>query len=82
MGEIPRYYFDLHNGVEARDDEGQELPSFEEARLHAIELVRFEAAEAVKRQGHLVKHHRIDIKDANGFVLDTVRFGDAVKIEG
>ena len=78
---VPRYYFHLHNDVDAPDEEGNELPSLEAAILYAVELVRFEAAEAVKVQSHFVAHHRIDIEDEQGLVLESVRFGDVVKIE-
>lgn len=78
---MPRYYFHLHNDVDAEDEEGIELPSLEVARLRAIELVRFEAAEAVKARSHIVRHHHIDIADENGKVVQSVRFGEVVAIE-
>jgi hypothetical protein len=37
------------------------------------------AAEAVQR-GHLVRHHRIDIRDASDLTIASVRFEDAVDI--
>ena len=38
-------------------------------------------AETAKDEGRVVLHHRIDIEDERGAVLDTVHFRDAVKVE-
>jgi hypothetical protein len=32
---MPRYFFDLHNDLDVRDEEGCELPDFEAAKDHA-----------------------------------------------
>jgi hypothetical protein len=39
-------------------------------------------AETIKDEAHVNFCHRIDIEDEQGKVLATVRFADAVKIEG
>lgn len=78
---MPRFYFHLHNDVDAPDDEGIELTDLEAARVHAVRLVRVTFAETAKDEGRVVLHHRIDIEDSEGTVLDTVRFGDAVQVE-
>lgn len=33
---MPRYYFDIHDSVDERDDNGQELAGPVEARIHAV----------------------------------------------
>lgn len=78
---MPRFYFHLHNDIDARDDEGVELADLEAARVHAVRLARFTFAETAKDKGRVVLHHRIDIEDSDGKVLDTVRFGDAIQVE-
>ena len=78
---MPRYYFHLINDVDALDPEGVELPDLRAARERAIKNVRFTAAEAIKEQGKIVLHHRIEIEDGQGNVLDTVLFGDVVTVE-
>jgi hypothetical protein len=78
---VPRYYFHLHNDVDASDPDGVELPSVEAARMVALHHARFTAAESIKDMGHFVGDHRIDIESDNGQVLDAVYFKDAVKIE-
>lgn len=77
---MPRYYFHLHNDVDAPDDEGVEFPDLEAARQHAMADARFTAGETVKEMGHFVGHHRIDIEDETGAVLAIVRFDDAVAL--
>jgi hypothetical protein len=78
---MPRYFFHLHNDVDAMDALGEEWPDLAAARAHAIGLVRFEAAESIKQFGRMVLAHRIDIENAKGEVLGQVQFRDAVTIE-
>jgi hypothetical protein len=78
---VPRYYFHLHNDVEAPDEEGLEFADLATARSYTVHLARFTAAESIKDMGHIVGDHRIDIEDESGTVLDTVYFRDAVRIE-
>jgi hypothetical protein len=78
---MPRYYFHLHNDVDAPDEEGVELADLQAARERATYLVRVTFAETAKDEGRVVLHHRIDIEDGQGKVLDTVHFGDAVTVE-
>lgn len=41
---------------------------------------RFILAEGIKVDGRFVPSHHIDIEDDEGRVLDTIRFGEVVKI--
>lgn len=77
---MPRFYFHLHNDVDASDESGKDLPDLEAARAHAVSLARFEVSEAAKRDGRIVLSHRIDVEDENGESLATVNFRDAVNI--
>jgi hypothetical protein len=76
-----RYYFHLHNDLDVPDCEGQELPGPETAREWARCQARALFAHLAKEQGRVALSHRIDIEDKDGTVLDTARFGDAVKVE-
>ena len=78
---MARYFFHLHNDVDAPDPDGVELPDLESAKQCALRNARFTAAETIKDEGHFIGDHRIDIEDEQGTVLDTVYFRDAVKIE-
>jgi len=37
---MSHYFFDLHNDVDALDDEGVELPDLEAAKAHGLREVR------------------------------------------
>ena len=78
---MPRYYFHLLNDLEAPDEDGVELPDLEAALQYARNNAIFTAAETIREHGHLVRSHRIDIEDAHGTVLATVRFEDVITIE-
>jgi hypothetical protein len=79
---MPRFYFHLHNDVDAPDPEGKELPDLDAAREAAVRNARFTFAETVKENGRVNLDHRIDIENEGGLVLDTVWFRDVVTIEG
>ena len=78
---MPRFYFHLYDNLDVLDDEGIELPDLEAARSHAVRCARVTFAETAKDEGRVVLHHRIDITDEEGAVLEAVRFGDAVRVE-
>lgn len=78
---MPRYFFHLHNDVDARDEEGVDLPDLRAARTEATRQARDMIGEIVKEEGRLTLHHRIDIEDKAGAVLSTVWFSDAVTVE-
>ena len=76
---MPRFYFHLHNDVEARDEEGRELADAYAAHEAAVLEARTMAAESV-RQGHLDLSHTIEVTDESGARLFRVPFGDVVQI--
>ena len=66
----------------APDDDGAELADLAAVRAYAIHNARFTLSEEIKETGRLDPAHRIEIADEHGQVLATVRFSDAVRIEG
>ena len=78
---MPWFYFHLYDNLDVLDDEGIELPDLEAARARAVRCARVTFAETAKDEGRVVLHHRIDIADEQGDVLETVQFGDAVRVE-
>jgi hypothetical protein len=78
---VPRFYFHLHNNIDAPDHEGVDQPDLEAARKHALHQARVTFGETAKDEGRVVLHHRIDIEDEQGAVLRSVTFGEAVKVE-
>ena len=77
---MARYHFNIRNGHGyTADDEGMDLASDEEARLHAIEGARsLMSAEMLK--GMLDLDGQIEVTDGNESVM-TVRFVDAVEVK-
>ena len=78
---MPRYYFHLINDMDVPDLEGLELPDLAAARAEAVEESRRMIGEMTKTDGRIVLHHRIDIEDEDGNVLDSVVFRDILNIE-
>jgi hypothetical protein len=79
---VPFFYFHLHNDVDARDEEGKDLPNLDAARQLAIHQARFTLAETIKDSARVNLGHRIDIEDEQGNVLATVHFREALTITG
>jgi hypothetical protein len=77
---MQRFYFHLHNDVDAPDDEGKELPDIDAARAYAEANAVDLMAATLKEKGRLNLGHHIDIEDEHGKVLATVRFRDVVAI--
>ena len=77
---MPKYFFNIHNDVETRDEEGKELPDLDAAIDYAISGARSLAAETVS-EGRLIGHHRIEIVDGEGKLVRRVRFDEAVDIQ-
>lgn len=77
---VPRYHFNVRNGLGyTADEEGLELSSDQDARIYAISGAR-SLLSAEVLEGRLDLNGQIEVTDnANGEVL-TVRFRDAVNI--
>ena len=78
---MPRYFFHVHDDIEALDEEGLELPDAEAALNGARDAARQLAAEQVT-QGKLHLDHRIEVANDAGEVIATIAFRDCVEIEG
>ena len=78
---MPRYFFHLHNDVDAIDEEGREFPDAESARRAAEDDARQMAGESA-REGHIDKAHYIEVFDGAGNSLFRVTFGEVVTIIG
>jgi hypothetical protein len=77
---VARYHFNIRNGNGfTADDEGTDLSSVEEARLHAIEGAR-SLISAEVLQGTLDLSGQIEVTDEAKAAVMTVRFADAVEV--
>jgi hypothetical protein len=78
---VPHYYLHLYNDLVVADEEGFDFRDLEAARAGAIENIRGLICETVRR-GCINLSHRIDIADEHGDVLASVKFGEAVRVDG
>lgn len=76
---MSRFYFHLYDDLDVPDEEGAEMANLEAAVAYGLANVRALAADQVTR-GNLDLRHRIEIADAQGQVLGTIRFADAVEV--
>jgi hypothetical protein len=70
---VPRYHFNVHDGVSSLDHDGTELADQQTARLEAVRL----AGEILKDEAHRVvlgEDWRIEVTDEAGFVLFHMTF--------
>ena len=77
---MPRYFFDLHNDVDARDDEGHELPNLKAAKLQALKEARGMIGATLLETGEVDLSHSIRLRDEGGTVIGLIAFDDAVTI--
>ncbi len=79
---MPRYYFNLRNDIDVRDEEGRVFPDLDTAREWAECEARFEISEGIKRDSRINLDHRIEITDPQRRIIETVFFRDVIQIEG
>jgi hypothetical protein len=80
-GAVPRFFFDLHNDMEAPDEEGVELPGLEAAKAHALCEARTMIRASVAESAKINLCHHIDVRDETGTVVYVVHFEDAVTVK-
>ena len=77
---MPCYHFNIRDGVDIVDEEGQEFASLDDARDVAVTSARDLMAADI-RAGTLTLDERIEITDNGGELLATVHFRDAVEVD-
>lgn len=77
---MARYYFHTHHGFAVLDPVGREMTNLEAAESEAMNDARRAAAREVKGLGTLSLSHRIEVTDALGAIVATVRLADAVRV--
>jgi hypothetical protein len=78
---MPRYFFDLYNEMNVRDDEGQEFPDLETAKSQALKQVRKLIGGLIVENGRIDLLHHLKLRDEAGNVVHRVEFDDAVSFE-
>ncbi len=76
---MPRFFFNRYADGDFLDAIGRELPDLTSARRAALCDAREAAAEQVLK-GHLNLTHWIHVIDADGVLLETITFKDAVAV--
>jgi hypothetical protein len=77
---MPRYHFRIHNSIGVtEDEEGRELPDLDAARAEGVSGIRSILADDVIH-GHVDLGGRLEVTDADGRVLLTVPFAEAVQL--
>jgi hypothetical protein len=75
---MPHYFFDLHNDMDALDEEGRYAPDLQAARRMASVEVAEMAAASITEHGHVDLAHYIQIRDETGAIVSKVRFDEVV----
>lgn len=79
---MPRFYFHVHNDIDAKDEQGITLADLAAAKQAAIEGARAMMAEHVTKGRPVTLHHRIDVADESGKVLASLPFRELITIVG
>lgn len=79
---MARFFFHVLDDMDVPDEEGTELRDIADARALATRSARVLMCETLKDKGRIHLRHRIDVEDERGAVVASVRFRDAVTIEG
>lgn len=77
---MPRYYFQVFNDDVTTDEDGMECADDGAALIRAQDEARNLAADSIRRHGHLILDHRIEVRNEEGLLVGEVRFGQAVDI--
>lgn len=77
---MPRYFFDLHNGIDAIDDEGEDLPDLQAAIDHALCEARIMIQTSVQETGRIDLRHHIDVREGSE-IVHVIHFEDAVTVQ-
>jgi hypothetical protein len=78
---MPRYFFDLHNDIEAQDDEGRELPDVDAVVAQAVKEARELIKASIDETGRVDLRHHIDVRDDRGETVFVIHFEDAVTVQ-
>jgi hypothetical protein len=78
---VPRYFFDLYNDMNARDEEGRELANLGAAKAVVLCEVREMIQASVAELGKIDLRHHIDVRDESGAVVYVMHFEDAVTVQ-
>jgi hypothetical protein len=76
---MPRFFFDLYNDTTVTDDEGQEFPDLQTARVEAVKQVRKLIGGLVVENGTIDLLHFLQLRDEDGNIVHRIEFREAVR---
>jgi hypothetical protein len=79
---MPRYFFHIHNCETTRDEQGIELADDGAARNKLLEALGDLIGEQIRQGIAIDPEHRIEVRDAAGRDVMTMRFGDIFGASG
>jgi hypothetical protein len=78
---MPRYFFDLHNDIDAIDDEGKVFPDLAAVKANVLAEAREMIQASVAETGRIDLRHYIEVRDESGAVVYVMHFEDAVTVK-
>lgn len=68
---MPRYYFDVQDGFEFKDDKGREIPNAEDVRAEAMKVIsELSTSESQENDGYTII---VNVRDENSAYVLTIR---------
>ena len=77
---MTQYFFNLHNDVEAVDEEGMDFPNDSAALHYAAQSIRSLVAHSIDATGQFALHHSIDVLKENAVLLANIKYGDVITV--
>lgn len=78
---MPRFFFDIHDDIDASDDEGRDLPDADAAIAEALKYARELIKISIDETGRIDLRHHIDVRDDSGNIVYIIHFEDAVTVQ-
>ena len=78
---MPRYFFDLHNDIDAQDDEGRDLTDVDAVVAVAVQEARQLIKASIDETGRIDLRHHINVRDDRGDTVFVIHFEDAVTVQ-
>jgi hypothetical protein len=78
---MPRFFFDLHNDIDAQDEEGRDLPDVDAVVAEAVKEARALIKASIDETGRIDLRHHIDVRDERGNTVCVIHFEDAVTVQ-
>ena len=82
LANMPTFKFTFNPEIAVAEPQLRTFADLDSARDFARLSVRFISGEQLKEKGRLDLNHYIDIEDQGGALLERMKFGDVLEVEG